>query len=94
MLARNAWQSSCIMAEACYLQMIARGASPQIARSVLPTCLATTIVMTANLREWKHVFKLRTAKAAHLQMRSLMLPLFRAFCEYLPEIYDDIEVEV
>lgn len=90
---RSCWFRACRGSEAEYLDMLTHGASPQIARSVLPTCLATTIVMTANLREWKHVFKLRTPKAAHPQIRALMLPLFRAFCEYLPEIYDDMQVE-
>jgi len=67
--------------------------SPQQARSVLPNSLKTEIVMTANLREWRHVLKLRTAKAAHPQMRELMIPLLKELKGRIPIIFDDIEEE-
>lgn len=78
--------------ELSYFQLIKLGISPQIARSVLPNALKTEIVITANLREWKHIFKMRTAQAAHPQMRELMIPLFNVFKNTLPEIYDDIVI--
>ena len=87
------WYRACQQAEESYLGMIGQKISPQIARSILPTCLASKIVMTANLREWRHVFKLRTAKAAHPQIRELMIPLLMEFQEHLPEIFDDIKIE-
>ena len=63
---------------------------PEIARSVLPQCTATTLYMTANLREWRHVLKLRTAKAAHPQMRQIMKQILAVFKEKLPVIVEDI----
>ena len=64
---------------------------PEMARSVLPNSLKTEIVMTTNLREWRLIFKLRTAKAAHPQMRELMVPLLKEIKELIPVVFDDIE---
>jgi len=66
------------------------GWRPEQAREVLPNALKTEIVMTANLREWRHVFKLRTSKAAHPQMRALMLSCLEGFKREIPVLFDDI----
>ena len=63
---------------------------PEIARSVLPLCTATTIYMTANLRDLRHILKLRTDKAAHPQMRHIMNQVLAVFKEKLPVIVEDI----
>ena len=85
-----AWEEACLQAERSYLYLLKIGRSPQEARSVLPNSLKTEVVMTANLREWRHIFKLRTAKAAHPQMREVMIPLLIDFRVALPELFDDI----
>lgn len=64
----EAWRAGCEAAEVAYFQMLERGAPPQIARSVLPTCLKTEIIMTCNFREWRHFLKLRLGKGAHPQV--------------------------
>lgn len=84
------WQHAVETSERMYNRLRAAGASPQIARSVLPTCLKTEIVMTANLREWRHFFRLRTAPAAHPQMREIAVPLLREFQRRIPVVFDDI----
>ena len=66
---------------------ISEGLAPQIARGVLPTSLKTEIIMTANLREWRHVLKLRTSKAAHPQIRELMIPLQAELHRLLPLVF-------
>ena len=66
------WKDSCAVAESTYFDMLEFGCSPQEARAVLPNSLKTEVVMTANLREWRHFFRLRTAQAAHPQMREVM----------------------
>lgn len=68
---RIIWEQSVKAAEYAYMSLIMRNVTPQIARSVLPNCLKTEIVMTANFREWLHFIKLRTASAAHPQMREI-----------------------
>ncbi len=60
------------------------------AREVLPNSLKTEIVTTANLREWRHIFKLRTSKAAHPQIRDLMKSCLNGFKLAVPVIFDDI----
>lgn len=67
--------NSLICAEKNYKEMLKRGHPAQLARDLLPTCTAAQIVVTANLREWLHIFKLRNDKAAHPAMRKMMKPL-------------------
>lgn len=86
------WIYACEDAEAHYNRMIELGASPQIARAVLNNSTKTEVCITANLREWRHIFQLRTDKAAHPQMRELMIPLLKEFQSKIPVIFDDIEV--
>lgn len=65
------------------------GCSPQEARAVLPNSLKTEVVMTANFREWRHFFNLRTAPAAHPQMREVAKMLPRQMREMVPVVFDD-----
>ena len=85
------WLLAMIFAERTYLDMLAAGWTPQQARSVLPNSLKTDIVMTANIREWRTIFKLRCSPKAHPQMRDIMIPLFDHFKQILPELFEDIE---
>lgn len=85
------WGGAMGQAEAHYLELLRLGTQPQEARSVLPNSLKTEIVMTCNLREWRHVFRLRTSKAAHPQMREVMVPLLTEVQMRIPVLFDDIE---
>ena len=85
------WLAAMTQAEAAYLELLALGARPQEARSVLPNSLKTEIVMTANLREWRHVLHLRCSKAAHPQIREIMLPLLEHFQRVLPVVFEDLQ---
>ena len=62
----------------------------QQARSVLPNSLKTEINVSANIREWRHIFNLCTTKAAHPQMREVMWPLLDEFKSKIPLLFDDI----
>ena len=73
-----------------YSSMILDGCAAQTARRVLPLCLATQIVMTANLREWRHVLRIRTARYVHPDMHALMIPLLADFKNKIPVVFDDI----
>lgn len=87
------WIYAMGIAEKSYLQMLKDGATPQEARSVLPNSTKTEITITANYREWRNFFNLRTAKAAHPQMTQVTRPLLKELKTRLPIIFDDIEVE-
>jgi thymidylate synthase (FAD) len=92
----NAWKitnyfdSAWEQAEKNYNELVALGCSPQMARNVLPIGLKTEIVATYNLRQWREVFKQRTAPQAHPNMRELMIPLLKEFAEKMPEIFGDM----
>lgn len=83
------WDQACWAAEKAYKGLLANGCKPEIARSVLPTCLKTEIVMTANLREWRHILRLRLAKAAHPQMRELAGMIRDRLIEIAPTCFEE-----
>jgi len=85
------WFEYMCASESMYQYLLEYSWSPQQARSVLPNSLKTEIVVTANFREWRHIFKLRCSKAAHPQMREIMIPLLTKCKEIIPVIFDDIE---
>ena len=92
--AETCWFNTMLLLEENYKRLINDdGWSPQQARSVLPNSLKTEVVVTANFREWRHILRLRTSKAAHPQMREVMLMLLEKVKAIIPVIFDDISVE-
>ena len=87
------WKQAMLDAEKHYMRLIELGATAQIARSVLPNSTKTNITITANYREWRNYFKLRTASDAHPQIREVSVPLLQELKERIPVIFDDITVE-
>jgi thymidylate synthase (FAD) len=73
-----------------YRDLLNIGWRPEQAREVLPNALKTEIIMTANLREWRHVFSERCSKRAHPQMRALMLSMLAGFKEAIPVVFEDL----
>lgn len=87
------WTSACIDAEAKYFKLLREGCTAEIARGVLPTSLKTEIVVTMNLREWRHFFKLRalgTTGRPHPQIKQVAYPLMMDFSMWLPEVFSDL----
>ena len=87
------WTVAVRSAEQHYQNLLSKGWSPQQARSVLPNSLKTEVVMTTNLRDWRHIFHLRCDKTAHPQMREVMIPLYEELVEKCPIIFDTVEFE-
>ncbi len=85
------WKETILKIEYAYNRLIELGSTPQQARSILPNSLKTEIVMTMNLREWRHFFELRTATSAHPQMREIAIPILEKFKSKIPIIFDDIK---
>ena len=86
----DTFEDTCRFIEKRYFEMLKHGATPQEARSILPNSLKTEIVMTMNLREWRHFFKLRCDKAAHPQTREIANMILKEFKEKIPVIFDDL----
>jgi len=87
---RESFMAACQTAEDRYNELLGLGWIPQQAREVLPNALKTEIVVTANLREWRHIFRLRTAKASHPQIVALMRSCLQGFQIQIPVLFDDI----
>jgi thymidylate synthase (FAD) len=84
------WIDQMRSVEDTYFKLIKSGASAQEARSILPNSLKTEIVVTMNVREWRHFFKLRASAASHPQMRQIAIMVLKKYQEILPELFGDI----
>ena len=89
--AEHDWKDAVNAAEKAYKTLLRGGCSPQIARSVFPNGLASRLLMTGNLRSWRHFLLMRTTKEAHPQMREVSIPLLAEFKAAVPLLFDDIE---
>lgn len=89
----QAWYAAMQVCEQAYLNLLRQGLSPEKARAVLPNTTKTQIVITYNLREWRHFFKLRCSPKAHPQMRQITIPLLHKLKQYLPDIFFDIDYD-
>lgn len=87
------WFETMQKIEDSYNFLIEKGVKPQEARSLLPNSLKTEIIVTMNLREWRHFFKLRTSLRAHPQMREIACAILDEFKKKIPVVFDDIYYE-
>lgn len=87
---KNIWMAAMEQAANAYLQAISAGDKPEQAREILPNAVKTEIVVTANLREWRHIFALRCSSYAHPQVRELMQSCLAGFAKEIPVIFDDL----
>ena len=87
------WKKTMEEMEKGYMEMKRLGASTDMCREVLPHSTAGEYTMTANIREWKHILKLRTNKHVHPSIRQVLIPLLKYFKEQMPEIFDDVEYD-
>lgn len=88
------WRDACEAAEWAYFALLKDGATPELARDVLPTSLKTELVVTMNLREWRHFLALRavgTTGKPHPQIQQVALPLLRELGDWLPEVFGDLK---
>ena len=86
----NIFENRLRLIESGYKNLRDNGCPPEQARAVLPMSLATTVIMTANLREWRHILKLRTDSKAHPQMRQIANMILDILKEKLPVMFEDI----
>ena len=94
--AYDAWKDTMKYCEDAYFYLLNIGFMPQEARAVLPNSTKTEVVMTANLREWRHFFKLRalgTTGKPHPQMLEVTIPLLEDFKRAIPVVFDDLIVK-
>lgn len=87
---KDNWHNHMLYSEKCYLQLLQDGLKPEEAQGVLPHDLKTEIVMTMNLRSWRHFFKERTPKVAGAQVRQITIPMLHEFNKLIPVVFEDI----
>lgn len=87
------WTQAMLDAEKHYFEMIEAGAKPEEARSVLPNSTKTEIVMTMNLREWRHYFRMRCSSRAHPQIIEVSKMILKVFAERYPAFFRDLAQE-
>lgn len=87
------WAEEMQHIEDAYNEMIQCGAKPEEARSILPNSLKTEIVMTMNIREWRHFFKMRCSSRAHPQMRQVANMIKAEFQSRIPLLFDDVKTQ-
>jgi len=90
-LSTEHWTQAIVECETRYREMLGCGCPPQIARSILPNALASRIIVTGNLRNWRHFLIMRTTRESHPQMREVTIPLLMEFKSNIPILFDDIE---
>ena len=73
-----------------YNVMSKLGAKPDQLRMLLPHSTAASVVMKANIREWRHILKLRTSPAAHPSVQQIMKMVLAEFKKNIPVLFDDI----
>lgn len=86
----DAWYQAMLLAEMWYMTLLELGATAQEARSVLPNSLKTEMRVTTNIREWRHILKIRTEAGVHPQMAEVMVPLLIEFRRIWPILFADI----
>ena len=86
------WLGAMEHLERTYLQMIDSGVKPEKARDVLPLCLKTELMMTANFREWRHFLKLRGSRMAHPEIRKIAKQIYEVFQRAIPVLVEDIKL--
>ena len=84
------WLKAMKEIEKCYLEMANNGAAPDELRMMLPHSTAAMVTMTCNIREWRHIFKLRCSVHAHPSIRQNFIPLLLKFKKDFPELFEDV----
>lgn len=84
------WYQAMVDMEKHYMKMAELGCKPDQLRMLLPHSTAASVICTCNMRELRHIFNLRCAKAAHPSVRQVILMLLEEVHNKIPVLFDDI----
>lgn len=85
------WYDSMSDVEDMYMNMSKTGSKPDELRMLLPHSTAAQVYMTANIREWRHILRLRCSKMTHPAIQQVLIPLLLKFKQDMPELFEDVE---
>lgn len=84
------WACQMKEVETTYRRMAELGATPDQLRMILPHSTAAEVCMTANLRAWRHILKIRCHSAAHPSVQQVMKMVLEEFHSKIPVVFDDL----
>lgn len=87
------WEECMKNVEKAYIEMSSLGCLPDQLRMLLPHSTAAEYALTANIREWRHIFSLRCSSHTHPAIRQLLIPLLLKFKEDMPELFNEVEYD-
>lgn len=70
-----------------------RGLRKEDARFVLPNACVSEIVVSANFREWRHIFRLRLSPKAQWEIRNACLKMLAILKQHAPACFEDITAD-
>jgi thymidylate synthase (FAD) len=89
--ARQLWFSTVQSIAQAYQDLLESHERPENARALLPNCTATRLVMSANVRQWRHIFRERALnRRAQDQIRQLMHTLLEKLARHVPCLFEDL----
>lgn len=75
-----------------YIKLKDQGIKKEDARFILPNATESQLVLTANLREWRHIIELRGDPAAQWEIRKMAIEILKIFKKYVPTIFEDLVI--
>lgn len=76
-----------------YEELLDAGVPPEDARYILPNATVSEIVISANFRELRHFFCVRTNPRAHWEIREIALAMLRIMKKEAPTVFGDFEID-
>ena len=92
--ARSNWNEFLEQTAKAYRQLRARGIKKEDARFLLPNATSTRLIMTANLRELLHIFRLRISPHAQWEIREVSIQMLEAVYPYAPNVFGTLRSEL
>lgn len=78
---------------AMYKKWQDRGLKKEDARFVLPNACTTELIVSANFREWRHVFHVRCHRRAQWEIRDVCLAMLKELHRVAPHVFADVMAE-
>lgn len=90
--AKEIFQSLIHNAQNAYIKLQELGIKKEDARFILPNAVESEIVMTANFRELRHIFKERCHKAAQWEIRKITMEILKVMQKEAPVVFEDFRI--
>lgn len=87
--ATEQYQKTALLCYELYEQLLDAGVPPEDARYILPNAIVSEIVITANFRELRHFFCVRTHPRAHWEIRAIAIEMLNIMKKEAPIVFED-----